>query len=614
MSHDYDEPEEDIYEKGIDPRLWRRLFGYTGPYRKQVAALIVQAILTAGVDVALPMVTRGVIDSVAEGEGVPALVRYGGIFLVLMMIQNLSVLLFIWLAGWIRTSVSHDIRRDGFENLQKLSFSYFDKRPVGWLMARMTSDCERLSNILAWGVLDLFWGITVMGGIATVMIVIHPTLALWVLSVIPLLVLVSYFFQKRILKTSRAVRKTNSRITAGYNEGIMGARTTKVFGRERKNLAEFQELTNEMHSSSVRNALLAAMYLPSVVTIGSIATGLALALGGVKVVGGDITIGTLVMFMTYIRYFFDPIQEIAHWFAEMQMAQASAERIIGLIDEESEIQDSPEVLARLAETRTPVDGIAADGYPARIDEIHFEDVTFRYGSGPPVLQNFNLRVQAGESIALVGATGGGKSTIVGLLCRFYEPTGGRVLIDGCDYRDRSLHWLQSNLGMVLQTPHLFSGSVADNLRYGRLDASDAEIEEAAIRVGAHEFIQAMEKGYETEVGEGGLMLSMGEKQLISFARAILARPQLLVMDEATSSIDTETEAVIQRGLEEVLEGRTSFIIAHRLSTVRSVDRILVIEGGRIVEQGNHDLLMERRGRYYQLYTQQSLRELKVRPA
>ncbi|MEM7166763.1 MAG: ABC transporter ATP-binding protein [Planctomycetota bacterium] len=612
MSHDW-EPEEDIYEKGIDPRLWRRLFGYTRPYRKQVILLIVQAILTAGVDIALPMVTRAVIDSVAEGAGVDALVRYSAIFLVLMVIQNLSVLAFIWLAGGIRTAVSHDIRRDGFANLQKLSFGYFDKRPVGWLMARMTSDCERLSNILAWGVLDLFWGLTTMGGIATVMIIIQPELALWVLTVIPLLVFVSYFFQKRILKTSRAVRKTNSQITAAYNEGIMGARTTKVFGRERQNLREFQQLSTEMHGNSVRNAVLSAMYLPSVVTIGSIATGLALALGGVKVVAGGITIGTLVMFMTYIRYFFDPIQEIAHWFAEMQMAQASAERIMGLIDEEPEIQDSPEVAKRIAQhSAGSDDAVAEDGYGARIDEIEFEDVSFRYGSGPPVLERFQLRVRAGESIALVGATGGGKSTIVGLLCRFYEPTAGRILIDGRDYRERGLHWLQSNLGMVLQTPHLFSGTVADNIRYGRLDATDDEIQAAAERVGAHEFIATMEGGYDTQVGEGGLMLSMGEKQLISFARAILARPQLLVMDEATSSIDTETEAKIQHGLEEVLAGRTSFIIAHRLSTVRSVDRILVIEGGRIVEQGSHDLLMERRGRYYQLYTQQSLRELKVK--
>jgi ATP-binding cassette subfamily B protein len=426
----------------------------------------------------------------------------------------------------------------------------------------------------------------------------------------------------------------------------MGVRTSKALVRERDNLAEFQVESSRMFQDSMRNALQSAVYLPLVMTLGSLGVGLALWRGGL-LVGQEISLGTMVAFMQYAALFAIPIQELAQRFTQLQAAQAAAERMQNLLDTEPEIADSPAVRACVAAhsraqsatrssaqsglPRRPArtehrgepasggadrearfsgtkDGIAEDGYPERIDRIAFRNVSFAYKKGENVLENFNLEVRSGQTIALVGATGSGKSTIVSLLSRFYEPTSGSILIDGVDYRERSLHWLQSNLGMVLQTPHLFSGSVRENIRYGRLTASDAEVEAAARRVHAHAFIETLEKGYDTDAGERGDRLSVGQKQLVSLARAVLADPQILIMDEATSSVDTETERRIQAGIEELLRGRISFLIAHRLSTIRSADRILVIDGGRLIEHGAHRELLAARGAYYRLYTNQKVEE------
>jgi ATP-binding cassette, subfamily B, bacterial len=594
--------------RGMRVSLWRQLFEYARPYRRELWLLATFAIITALIEVSLPLITRSLIDAVAEHGSDTNLLAYGLVYVACVAVLAASVGAFIWAGGKLRTHMSHDIRRDGFANLQRLSFSFYDHRPVGWLMARMTSDCERLTNILVWGLLDLVWGSVLMLGIATAMFVMNPKLALLAFTVLPALAWISMKFQRRILGSAREVRRTNSRITASYNEAIMGVLTSKAFVRERANQDEFGELTGTMYAASVRNTVLAAIYVPLVLTLASLAIGLTLAVGGIDLLGGVITAGTLIAFMTYARHFFEPVEQMGRWFAEMQMAQASAERVISLIRAEPEVQDS-ETVREAMQARTPADdpALAHDGGKADIQHIELRNVSFAYENGRPVLKRIHLEARKGDIIAIVGPTGGGKSTLVNLICRFYEPTSGEVLIDGIDYRLRSLHWLQSNLGMVLQTAHIFSGTVRENIRYGRLEATDREVEEATRLAGA-DFVFELENGLDTEVGEGGGRLSAGQKQLISFARAILADPEILVMDEATSSVDTETEQRVQQGMAHVLSGRISFVIAHRLSTIRNATRIILVRDGQIVEQGSHAELMAKRGRYFELYRQQSLQE------
>ena len=616
-----DQYDDDNYNDGFDEQtlasrmhthLWRRLFSYTLPHKRDLAALAAFSFLTAIAEVTFPLITKWVVDDIQTNGRDADLVLWALLYLVCTVVLAVAVAGFVGIAGKIRAFLSHDIREEAFGNLQRLSFSFYDHRPVGWLMARMTSDCERLSNILAWGFMDFIWGATTMVGIAGAMLVMQWDLALVVLAILPVLYWVSVKFRRSILTSARQVRRAHSRITGSYNEAIMGVLTSKAFVRERQNLGEFQGLTGTMYRASVTNMTLSAIYLPIVTTLASLSMGLVLLFGGMDVYVAPLMVGTLVAFLAYARHFFEPVETMGYWFAEMQMAQASAERVLSLIDAEATIRDSEDVLEAISAQRGAPERehVAFDGGPARISHIELRNVSFSYESGPPVLEDIDLTVNADETIAIVGPTGGGKSTLVNVICRFYEPTTGQVLIDGIDYRKRSLHWLQSSLGMVLQNAHVFSGPILENIRYGRPDAPDDEVVIAARIAGAHDFITAMPEGYQTEVGEGGSRLSAGQKQLVSFARAILADPQILVMDEATSSVDTETEMHIQDGLRRVLMGRISFVIAHRLSTIRNATRILVIDGGRIVETGDHATLLAADGHYAKLYRQQGLREAK----
>jgi ATP-binding cassette subfamily B protein len=388
----------------------------------------------------------------------------------------------------------------------------------------------------------------------------------------------------------------------------MGATTTKTLAREERNIAEFKELASTMYKNSNKAALISAAYVPIVLVLGSIGIGAALWSGGSKVMAGTITYGTLVAFINYAIWFFEPVKDVTRLFAEMQYAQASGERVLSLIDTKPDVKDSEKIVTEYGDFFKP----GNENWPDIKGRVTFENVTFEYSNGEKVLENFNLDVSPGENIALVGETGAGKTTIVNLACRFYEPTSGRILIDGIDYKERSQSWLQSKLGYVLQTPHLFSGTVMENIRYGNLEASDEDVINAAKSVSAHEFILKLENGYETEVGENGNRLSTGQKQLVSFARAVIGSPRIFVLDEATSSIDTETEQAIQNAIQTVLENRTSFVIAHRLSTIRNAHRILVLHDGKVVEQGTHDELIKKKGMYYDLYTNQYLVEQTIK--
>jgi ATP-binding cassette subfamily B protein len=509
-------------------------------------------------------------------------------------VQCFLVWFLIWLAGQIEQGLIHDLRQAGFDRLMDLSFSYYDKTPGGWILARLTSDANRLGQVISWGIVDLVWGLAMMLAITVVLLILNPLLAVITLAVLPPLAWVSFVFQKALLKWYREVKKLGSEVSAAFSEGIQGARSSKVLAREDGNLREFGVKATRLRDASVRSAWFGALYLPVVLTLASIGTALALGFGTPMVLAGTLSLGTLVAFASYTVQFFEPVRELARVLGELQQAQTSAERLLTLVNAEPEIRDRP--------------GLNAETEPALEGKVEFQNVGFHYVEGQPILENFHLTVEAGQSIALVGETGSGKSTIINLLCRFYEPTSGHILIDGVDTRDRTQHWLHSRLGYVLQQPLLFRGSVRDNIRYGRLDATDAEVEEAARQVSASGFIEALENGFDTDVGESGSRLSTGQKQLVSLARAVLADPALFLLDEATSSVDTETERLIQDAVDKLLAGRTSFLIAHRLSTVRRADRILLLDHGRIVEDGNHAQLMARRGRYFELYTEQFLDE------
>ena len=596
--------EEIDHNEKINFSFWKNFLIYAKPYKKYFLFLALVMIGVAIIDAIFPLMNKKAIDSFVVNKTTVGLNSFAIKYGILVLIQAINVWFFIAIAGKIEVKMAYSIRKIGFEKLQVLPLSYYDNKAVGWLMARMTSDINRLSETISWGLVDFVWGITMMLSITIVMFSLNMKLALITLSVIPPLAIISVYFQEKILMAYRKVRKINSRITGAFNEDISGAKTTKTLVREEKNLSEFTELTSEMKDSSIRAVCISSLYLPIVLLLGSIGTALALNFGGKAVILKAISYGTLVAFINYTIQFFEPVRELAAIFAELQSAQASAERVFSLINEDLEIEDTIEVINQYGDFFNP----KIENWPEIKGEVEFKNISFSYKDDEKILEDFNLHVSPGETIALVGETGSGKSTIVNLLCRFYEPNSGKILIDGVDYRKRPQVWLHENLGYVLQSPHLFSGTIMDNIRYGNLEASELDIIRASKLVNAHDFIIKLENGYDTEVGEGGSLLSTGQKQLISFARAVLRDPRIFVLDEATSSIDTETEKIIQDTIQKVLKGRTSFIIAHRLSTISNADKILVIKKGKIIESGNHSELLSKKGYYYRLYTNQFIDE------
>ncbi len=589
---DYDDYEEEEFEGSVNRQTLWRIVKLAETQWKWMVGFLLAISAVSILESVFTYVSKLIIDEGIIAADVPRLYELVGYYAVLVVLQAIFIFAFIFMAGRIGEFVQYDLRRKMFTKLQELSLSYYDKTPVGWLMSRVTSDSQRIGELVSWGLLDTVWGITNISAALVFMYFINWRLAILVTFIVPILVIVAGQFKRYILKEYRAVRRLNSKITGAYNENIDGVRVTKALVREDRNLTEFQDLTTDMYRAGFRAAWLSALFLPIVQIISAIAVGGVVWYTGAQASVGGVSIGDIQAFVSYITFMLWPIQEMARVYAEMQRAIASAERVFSLLDSDPEIVDSP----------------AAQAVDTVRGEIVFENVKFWYEPAKPVIHNLNLKIQHGETIALVGPTGGGKSTIVNLLGRFYEPKSGRIVINGQDYLDLSQHTLQSKLGIVLQTPHLFSGTILENIRYGRLDATDEEVIEAAKLTGADAFIQQLDKGYAEPVGEGGVLLSVGQKQLLSLARAVLAKPDIFIMDEATSSVDTVTEALIQSAMETILKQATSFVIAHRLSTIKRADRIMVVEEGRVTEMGTHAELLKAGGHYFRLYSRQFKKE------
>jgi ATP-binding cassette subfamily B protein len=592
LSEELEFEEEDFHTQ-FNGQTLLRILAQTRDHWPWVVGFLLAIAGVSSLDSFFTYLSKQIMDRGIVAHDKAALTQLVALYGSLIVVQAAGVFGFVFLAGILGERIRYDLRKKMFNHLQDLSFSYFDRTPVGWIMARVMSDSDRIAELVTWGLLDATWGALNIVTAVIFMLIINWKMALMVFVVVPILAAVAVTFKKKLLVEYRTVRKINSKITGAYNENINGVRVVKALCREDQNLEEFGELTGGMYRASYRAAWLSALFLPIVQLISAVAVGSIVWFGGLQAEVGAMTVGGIQAFISYVTFMLWPVQDLARVYAEMQHAIASAERVFSLVDAVPEVTDQPG---------------AVD--PGTIwGDIEFRDVDFWYDRDKPVLTDFNLKVKRGETIALVGPTGGGKTTIVNLVCRFYEPRNGSISIGGRDYRALTLNAIQSRVGIVLQTPHLFSGSIRENIHYGKLDATDEEIEAAARLAGAHDFVAMLEKGYDEEVGEGGDLLSVGQKQLISLARAILAQPEIFIMDEATSSVDTLTEDLIQRGMAALMQDRTSFIIAHRLSTIKRADRILVIEAGRIVEMGNHRELLRARGHYYRLYTRQFRKQL-----
>jgi ATP-binding cassette subfamily B protein len=599
------ETAENEHAGKISLKIWGRLFPYFKKIRKLVVFAILFMILSALGEAAYPLFISYAVNNFVMTGSTLGLPVFALAFLAVITAGGLAVIVFSRQSMQIEMQMSRLLKRACFVHLQKLSIAFYSKTSVGYLLARVLSDTERISGMVSWGFMHMAWNIFYVIGSFIFMLFLNLKLALVLLLATPVIAAVTWLFQTKIIVINRRIRHINSQITGAYNEGITGAKTSKTLVIEDVNCGEFKELTSSMYRESIRSAMLSGILLPLVLFFGSMAVAAVLYRGGLLVMENLLDYGILSAFISYALGIIEPVVQISNILTEMVSAQVGIERVTALLDEPLSITDAPEVLEKYGDAFEP----KKENWEPVKGDIAFEHVWFKYpDSDEYILEDFSLNIPAGTTVAIVGETGAGKSTIVNLACRFYEPTQGRVLVDGRDYRERSQLWLHSSLGYVLQDPHLFSGTVMENIRYGRLDATDQEVVEASKLVSANVVAEKLEDGYLTEVGEGGDRLSTGEKQLISFARAILADPPIFVLDEATSSIDTETEQLIQHAISHILTGRTSFIIAHRLSTIRRADIILVVDDGRIIERGTHEELMEKGGRYAALCRAMQLSE------
>ncbi len=578
-----------------------KILPFLKPYRLTMVLMILLAAGGSFIDILFPKFQEYAINHFIALETLDTLTVFTVVYLVLMVIKILFDLASTYLSTRVEMYIGRDLKKKAFDHLQTLSFSYFNRNSVGYVHARVMSDTSRIGTLVSWYLLDCIWNGTYMIGALIVMFRTNVKLTLLVLTVIPIVTAVVAVMQKKLTSASRRIRESNSKITGAFNEGITGAKTIKTLVSEDKVYGEFTKETASMKRVSVSESRYRGILWTSLTIASYIALALVLKLGGDLTAEQIMTVGTLSLFMSYSLGIMTPIRWIVNSLSNLIMIQVNIERLTGLLTTESDVVDTPEVIEKYGDMFTP----KRENWEELHGDIEFENVSFKYPDGEEyILENFDLKIPHGTNVAIVGETGAGKSTLVNLVCRFFEPTAGRLLIDGRDARDRSQLWLHSNIGYVLQTPHLFSGTIRDNLLYGAPDATDEEIMDALRLVSADGIVEKSEKGLDTEVGEGGDLLSTGEKQLISFARAILCDPRILVLDEATSSIDTFTEQLIQDAIGKVIRGRTTFMIAHRLSTVRHADVILVVRDGRIVESGRHEELISKRGYYHSLYTRQ----------
>lgn len=593
--------EQEDYNKPFDLNVWKKILPFIKPYKLVFTSVIILNLISAFIDIIMPLFQRYAIDNFINLNTTKNLLPFSIIYFFVIVAQTILVIIFVKQSMFIELSIGKDLKKASFVHLQTLSFSYYNTTPVGYMLARVMSDTARIGGLFAWGLVDLLWALFYVLGIFIAMLMLNAKLALTVIIVVPIIAILTAFFQTKILNYNRDIRRINSKMTGAYNEGIVGAKTSKTMVIEELNNKDFRVITQQMYTASIRAAMLNAVFIPIILFFSSVATALIVARGGNMVIKNTIDIGTLSVFATYAVSIFGPIQQLARILADIISTQANIERVMGLLEKKPDIVDTEEVVQKYGD----VFNAKTENWESIKGDIEFKDVSFKYPDGTEyVLEHFNLKIPAGTTVAIVGETGAGKSTLVNLACRFFEPTNGQILIDGKDYRERSQLWLHSNIGYVLQNPHLFSGTVKENIRYGRLNATDEEIELATKSVSANTVVEKLENGYESDVGEGGDRLSTGEKQLISFARAVLANPRIFVLDEATSSIDTQTEQLIQNAISHLLKDRTSFLIAHRLSTIRQADLILVVKDGKIIEQGTHKDLLNQKGYYFTLYSKQ----------